>query len=277
MKIFRLFIFLFLALVSCSVLSPTTEPLEMPPGKLGSTYKREADGMRMVYVPAGEFRMGSVKNYDGAVGEETPLHWVTLSGFWIDQTPVTNAQYKLCVDAGACKPPRRNNSWHREYYYDNENFANYPVIYVDWKKARTFCTWVGAHLPTEAQWECAARGLRSNLYPWGNTPPKDSLLTWAQPGGDTAKVDAHPKGRSWVGALGMAGNVWEWTADWYGEYSEDFQENPTGPEKGKERVTHGGSFLNGREGIRSSSRNPLEPGFDSYPFVGFRCAAELSE
>jgi formylglycine-generating enzyme required for sulfatase activity len=273
MKKFPL-IFLLLFLVACQAL---TKPLELPSAALGWSYNRQADGMVMVYVPGGTFVMGSANDFPGAAGVETPQHKVTLSDFWIDKTPVTNEQYGLCVADHRCQSPRMTNSWHRENYYGNPAFADYPVIYVNWNDAQAYCTWAGVKLPTEAQWEYAARGLTSYVYPWGNSAPNNTLANWDQPGGDTSSVDSHSDGASWVGALEMAGNVWEWTADWYEEYSEDYAVDPLGPKRGRRKVTKGGSYLNGVESVRSASRNPLFPDYDDNPYIGFRCAADVTK
>jgi len=253
------------------------EPIQFSEADLGWIYNREADGMQMVYVPRGTFMMGSQTEFPGAMGKETPYHKVSVSGFWIDKTPVTNAQYALCVEEGSCESPRKTNSWHRENYYENSSYSDYPVVYVNWEDAHVYCQWAGVQLPTEAQWEFAARGSGSATYPWGDSAPEDDLTNWGQPGGDTNSVDNYPKGESWVGALEMAGNVWEWTADWYEDYTEDYVVDPIGPERGRRKVSKGGSFLNGIEGLRSASRNPLLPEYDDNPFVGFRCAGNIKD
>lgn len=271
----KTFLFLFiLLLAACQAVS---EPLDLPGAALGWTYNRDADNMVMVYIPGGSFVMGSEKDFPGAIGNETPSHMVTLSGFWIDKTPVTNEQYRLCVEDHNCRPPRKINSWHRENYYNNPAFTDYPVVYVNWNDAQAYCAWAGAKLPTEAQWEYAARGPNNTVYPWGNSAPNNSLANWDQPGGDTSSVDSHPDGISWVGALEMAGNVWEWTADWYDEYTGDAVVDPSGPERGRRKATKGGSFLNGVEGVRSAARNPLVPDYDANPYIGFRCAADVTK
>ena len=209
-------IFLLLFLVACQALA--AKPLELPSAALGWSYDRPIDGMVMVYAPGGTFVMGSTNDFPGAVGIETPRHKVTLGSFWIDKTPVTNEQYGLCVADHRCQSPRMTNSWHREDYYGNPAFADYPVIYVNWNDAQAYCTWAGVKLPTEAQWEYAARGSSSYVYPWGNSAPNDTFANWGQPGGDTSSVNSHPDGTSWVGALDMAGNVWGRNRHWNWEF-----------------------------------------------------------
>jgi hypothetical protein len=127
--------------------------------------------VEQVFVPAGSFMMGSE---DGA-DDEQPVHEVTLDAFWIDRTEVTNAQFAGCVADGACQPPSDISSSTRDLYYGNDEFADYPVIYVSWNDASEFCEWAGGRLPTEAEWEYAARGPESFTYPWGNTQPSDRL------------------------------------------------------------------------------------------------------
>jgi serine/threonine-protein kinase len=142
-------------------ITPTLEPTEttMPTPTLGigSTMISEKDGMVMVYVPAGEFTMG----------EGSDKHQVNLDAFWIDQTEVTNAMYAQCVVNGDCEPPSFSKSYTRESYYGNTEFDDYPVIYVDWNQANAYCSWAGRRLPTEADWEKAARGTDGRTYPWG--------------------------------------------------------------------------------------------------------------
>ena len=234
------------------------------------TWIRRRDGMVMVSVPGGEFEMGLDERYSGA----EPAHTVTLDSFWIDQTEVTNAQYRLCMEGGSCDPPAKSGSNTRESYYGNKDYGDYPVIYVSWHQAVDYCKWVGGRLPTEAEWEYAARGPNSSVYPWGDSAPNDALLNYVnyhQDVHDTTKVGSYPSGASWCGALDMAGNVWEWVADWYGDYPSDRQTNPSGPSFGKLRVIRGGSWGSTLCFVRSTVRfrNPPD---DALFNVGFRCA-----
>ena len=236
---------------------------------------READGMVMVFVPEGGFMMGSEEDYP----EENPMHGISLDSYWIDQTEVTNGMYSLCVTAGACLPPTNITSSSRTVYYGDERFTNYPVIYVDWSMSQTYCSWAGGRLPTEAEWEKAARGVDRRTYPWGNAAPNCSLANfWGAGGGcvgDTSPVGSYLFGASPYGVLDMAGNVWEWVSDWFNVryYILSPLENPPGPESGTAYSTRGGSWMDTADSVRAARRIG---GFTSSTyFLGFRCASNL--
>jgi serine/threonine-protein kinase len=227
--------------------------------------------MVMVYVPAGEFEMGST---EGPAGEQ-PVRTVTLNGFWIDRTEVANAQYLRCVEAGGCSPPPERGSYTRDPYYGNSTYDNYPVIFVSWYQVEDYCTWAGGRLPTEAEWEYAARGLDRRTYPWGDSAPDCSKANYRGVDGlcvgDTNAVGSYPAGASSCGALDMAGNVWEWVADWSGYYPSEHQVNPTGASSGEKRVLRGGSWRYGRISARCAYRGGREPDGRG-GLIGFRCA-----
>lgn len=242
---------------------PTTTPVPPPAnGKLGDRWTRPSDGMEMVFVPGGTFQMGSDPAQDPNAGDsEQPQHAVTLAAFWLDRTEVTNSLYAQCVKAGQCDASR---------YATNSiyNGANLPVVGVNWKDADTYCQWAGGQLPTEAQWEYAARGTDGRLYPWGNESPTCALAQIAGCKGDIVSVGRFsPAGDSWVGAADMAGNVWEWVADWYDDYSNTPEKNPTGPLSGDYKVLRGGGCY---YSIRAACRNIYQPG-NANGGVGFRC------
>jgi formylglycine-generating enzyme required for sulfatase activity len=230
--------------------------------------------MVMLYVPQGEFEMGTNEGFS----HEQPVHTVALDGFWIDRTEVTNAQYSLCVQTGECTPPLLSSSLTRDSYYGDSDYDDYPVIWASWHDAVDYCSWAGARLPTEAEWEYAARGPEGLDYPWGDRAPDDSLANFSSNVGDTMKVGAYPNGASWCGALDMTGNVWEWIADWYAEdyYEGSPSQNPSGPPSGEDRVGRGGSCCMSVADaylLRGASR------FWSYPLhryhhAGFRCARD---
>jgi formylglycine-generating enzyme required for sulfatase activity len=245
-----------------------------------ATWTRPADGMAMVYVPAGEFEMGSTEGSDN----EKPVHTVALEGFWIDRTEVTNAQYRRCVQAGDCSPPKGSSSSTRESYYGNGTYDDYPVIQVTWQQAAAYCAWAEARLPTEAEWEYAARGPEGRVFPWGdefdgtrlnycdvNCPEQWADETVDDGYADTAPVGSYPGGASWCGALDMVGNVWEWVADWLGDYPSGRQVSPTGPSSGEYRVDRGGSWFDSWLIARCAHRSRGHPGI-WYDSVGFRCA-----
>lgn len=265
------------ASVTLQPLTPTWTKTQtntlVPPAStlgIGSTITGEK-GDILVYVPAGEFTMGS----DNGAVDEKPVHTVYLDAFWIDQTEVTNKQYKACVDAGICEPPSNTSSLTHPSYYGNPEFDNYPVFFVTWDKANRYCeVWTGGDLPTEAQWEKAARGTDARTYPWGNGAPDNNLLNYNGNVDDTTEVGAYPSGVSFYGAYDMAGNVWEWVNDWYDKtYYGDSSasNNPVGPESGQYRTLRGGSWDYVVNFVRSAYR------FSNYPSatfnnIGFRCS-----
>ncbi|HOU00771.1 MAG TPA: bifunctional serine/threonine-protein kinase/formylglycine-generating enzyme family protein, partial [Anaerolineaceae bacterium] len=227
--------------VGTEAYAATPAPTKTPVLGVGSTMVSQVDGMTLVYVPAGEFTMGSP---DGVgISDEHPQHQVYLDAYWIDQTEVTNAMYEECVNDGDCTEPSSYSSYTRDSYYGNTQYADYPVIYVNWNQAQDYCEWAGRELPTEAQWEKAARGTDGRIYPWGDGSPDESLANFAGIIGDTTEVGSYPDGASPYGALDIAGNVWEWVLDRYGEayYSDSLTSNPVGPSIGITRVLRGGS------------------------------------
>jgi formylglycine-generating enzyme required for sulfatase activity len=218
-----------------------------------------------------------------------PVHQVALDDFWIDQHEVTNAQYARCVRARGCQPPEKSSLYTNDAYYGNPAYDSYPVLHVSWEQASAYCAWVGAELPTEAQWEYTARGPLSSRFPWGdefdgtrlNYCDASCWLSWRDDATDdgypeTAPVGIYPEGASWCGALDMAGNVWEWVADWHAEdYTQEASaRNPAGPDTGEQRVLRGGSW--GVEPIYNAATYR----WHAYPdrtkiYWGFRCAKSV--
>jgi eukaryotic-like serine/threonine-protein kinase len=235
----------------------------------------DKDGMVQVYVPEGNFRMGALDSDLNAEEDAKPQHTVWLDAFWIDRTEVTNAQYQQCVKAGACTAPLFNQSASHSSYYDSPDYADYPVIAVDWNQASAYCAWAGRLLPTEAQWEKAARGKDGKTYAWGDQSPNNELSNFFNAVGDTTKIGSYPQGASPYGALDMSGNVWEWVNDWYlkAYYSTSPDRNPTGPASGDMKVVRGGAWISNGRNIRSSYRYGVTPDNSGDYFLGFRCLA----
>ena len=236
--------------------------------------------MVVVYVPAGEFTMGSD---DPFYNNERPPHSVALEEFWVDRTEVTNAQFQLCVEADVCKPPVQSGSFARSEYYGDEVYADYPVIFITWYQAVTYCNWAGARLPTEEEWEYIARGPQSWIFTWGDVPDNkrlnycdascllrhaDGAFNDGYP--DTAPVGTYPTGASWCGALDVLGNVWEWVQDWFAYYPSE--ENPSWLPGDQGRVIRGGSWDTSLGHARGSYRGLFNPA-TSHDSIGFRCAS----
>ena len=233
-------------------------------------------GVKMVLVEAGSFVMGSNR---GDL-DERPIHSVYLADYYIDKYEVTNVLYEACVRTETCKAPVRADSFTRPSYYGNPSYNDFPVIYVDWNMAKTYCEWRGAGLPTEAQWEKAARGTDERTYPWdrgldcqkANYTDKSNTCT-----GGTTRVGNYESGKSPYGVYDMAGNVWEWVGDWYSEtyYKSSSPSNPPGPDFGRARIGRGGSWTRAEGEIRSANRINYAPTYYNFD-LGFRCASPLS-
>ena len=255
------------AATATSVQTPT------PSLGIGSRQISSYDGMVMVYVPAGEFLMGSDKTKDSqAEADELPQHTVYLDAYWIDQTNVTNAMYAECVTAKKCTL-NSQGSFTRTDYFSNKNYADYPAINISWFDAHNYCEWAGRRLPGEAEWEKAARGTNGNIYPWGNSIDCTKANYPGCSKGDTVAENFYPAGASPYGALDMGGNVWEWVEDWYSDtyYQKSPSKNPTGPSTGTSRVLRAGSWYGNVWYVRTANRFSDLPN-DIYYSFGFRCA-----
>jgi formylglycine-generating enzyme required for sulfatase activity len=177
---------------ACGAAQPTVDQNILPAcSRIGQTWVSPVDGMTLVCVPAGEFSMGS----DSGKSDEKPVHPVTLVACWIDQTEVTNGKYQQCVDAGECRALESSGSATRTSYFGTSAFANFPVIWVSWDDAVSYCGWAGRELPMEAEWEQAARGTDGRTYPWGEGIDS-SRANYDSNVGDTSAVGSYPDGRS---------------------------------------------------------------------------------
>jgi eukaryotic-like serine/threonine-protein kinase len=278
------------------VATPSLAPTEMPipftpqatstPDDIKISTK---DGMTQLFIPEGTFIMGGLDVHRKE--NELPAHEVYLRAYWMDQVEVTNGMYKLCMDDGTCRPPAQIRSDNREEYFGNPEFQDYPVVHVTWYDANAYCQWAGRRLPTEAEWERAARGDDKRNFPWGDELPNEYNSNSINIIGDTTRVGSFAEGASPFGVLDMAGNVSEWVADRYRPdyYGVSPFENPTGPSETEVfndlRVIRGGSFQDDWIKLRLANRsfqsgpNPsAQPTDDAFygrssAMIGFRCAA----
>ena len=255
------------------------------------TRTRSTDEAEMILVPDGEFLMGSKEADHKAGTDEKPAHTVTLDAFWIDRTEVTNAHYAQFLNIlgghlGTCggqdcietQVEEKDSHILRQEgrYVVDSSFEDHPVTEVTWYGARAYCTWAGGRLPTEAEWEKAARGVDGRLYPWGSGAPTCDMAQYGDCSGATAPVGSRPAGASPYGVLDMAGNVWEWVADWYDPaiYDSSPAQNPQGPDSGERKVFRGGSWGYPPTFLRVSDRARNHPTYAGLN-VGFRCAAPV--
>ena len=228
------------------------------------------DGAPMTLVPAGDFIMGSEKGDE----DEAPAHRVYLNAFYIDKFEVTNGRFSKYVEAIQSEPP-----WG---FTDKETpviHAERPVRWVSWMDAMGYCLWLGKRLPTEAEWEKAARGTDERIYPWGNDPPTPVHAVYGlkEGGAETVSVIGnHHMGQSPYGVQDLAGNLYEWVMDWYADnfYTNSPAVNPRGPGEGTAKVQRGGSYINTPYRLRSSFRTKGDP-TEQDPNVGFRCAQDV--
>ncbi|MCB9420403.1 MAG: SUMF1/EgtB/PvdO family nonheme iron enzyme [Ardenticatenaceae bacterium] len=278
---------------------PTAEefPTAVPTPALADRYTGR-DSVEMRLVPEGSFLMGSTsaevdqaaalcrRNPDGdscarsEFASEMPQHSVFLSAFYMDVTEITNGQYKACVNAGDCNPPASGSgAYSRSSYYDQTQYANYPVVNITWFDARDYCIWAGERLPTEAEWEKAARSDDGRIFPWGNSFDENRANTEDRGTNAIQPVGQYSNGASPYGMLDMAGNVWEYVADWFDPnyYANSPGQDPTGPTSSPtgQRVLRSGSYANFQHYARVANRGAVEPGTNT-PFRGFRCALEAT-
>jgi formylglycine-generating enzyme required for sulfatase activity len=240
---------------STSISTPRDLPIEIT-----DTY-----GVSMRLVLAGEFTMGDNSSYEN----ERPAHTVFLEDYYIDKYEVTNASYKACVQSGICKDTEVYSP-KNTIYLDDTAYENYPVIAIDWNSAWIYCNWRGIRLPTEAEWEKAARGTDRRVYPWGNSI-NNARANYDSNVGEITPVGSYESGVSIYGVYDMAGNVWEWVNSQYKDYPYDSKDgrenlNPSGI-----HVLRGCDYSQPADFVRSSNRFPLAPP-DLLVYTGFRCA-----
>jgi formylglycine-generating enzyme required for sulfatase activity len=300
-----------------TVITPVEDTPTLSTAILGDTWIRPNDRMTMIYVPSGSFQMGSTNEqideaFQSCAGQsrcfrfiftiESPAHTVTLDEFWIDQTEVTNAQFVAFLNANG-NQIEHGKTWvktisedsesriiqYGDIFQTQEGYADHPIHMVSWYGASAYCEWVGGQLPTEAQWEYAARGPDGWIYPWGNNLPTPQLLNYNHNVGGLVPVGSYPDGSSWVGALDMAGNADEWVNDWFDQrngeivhdddysiyYSISPTENPTGPETGTFKVLRGSGSAHSAHEVRTTFRAFAIP-YDHLLGAGFRCVVTAS-
>jgi formylglycine-generating enzyme required for sulfatase activity len=231
---------------------PASPPVVVPAG---------TDPVEMAAVPAGEFLMGSPD--DTAPADERPAARIAVAAFGIDRVEVTNARYAACVDAGACSPPVGPA-------FADVTKADHPVSLVSWPQAAAYCRWVGKRLPTEAEWEKAARGADGRVWPWGSRFEAERVNAGYTLG--TAAVGSYAAGASPYGVLDMAGNVWEWTSSLYRPYPYDAGDGREDPVAHGARVNRGGSWYYGAEYARTAYRATADHMYRRIADLGFRCA-----
>jgi formylglycine-generating enzyme required for sulfatase activity len=253
--------------------SPT--PTETPTPTPYPTQWADPFGVEMVLIPEGAFQVGTDHREPWDLLAR-PARVVSIDTFYIDKYEVSNAQYAHCVLQGGCETPSLYGSKLRHTYYDDPQYADFPVVYVSWFDAQAYCSWRGGRLPAEVEWEKAARGDDGHPYPWGLDQPDCQRANFWPTGaceGDTIAVQSHSAGASPYGVYNLSGNVAEWVRDW-------FQAYPGGdPRASKEfgqdyRVIRGGAYFDGPNNIRATVRKGLSPK-TSQSYVGFRCVVDI--
>jgi eukaryotic-like serine/threonine-protein kinase len=271
-----------------------TQPPEFTPTEIlgiGSSFTRTIDDMLMMYIPDGSYLMGSSNNDPDASGHEKPQHEVYLDAFWMDVYEVSNENFEKFIEATGYETKAEKQGF--SYMYDSSgrwsevHGVNWrhpmgsntiaedslPVLHVNYYDAKAYCNWVGGRLPTEAEWEKAARGDDGRTYPWGNHFNSDYLHYYSTVG--AVSVYNYSNGQSPYGIFNMAGNAFEWTNDFYSEdyYSISPRENPTGPPNGEWIALRGGSWNSSQRSVRVTHRDVSGPEYMNY-LLGFRCALD---
>ena len=241
------------------------------------------DGAPTVLIPAGEFLMGtSLSNRDGG-RDEYPQRRVSLDAFYMDVYEVTNGRYLAFIAGTGHRVPEHPRDKTLTLWKDSavpDVFKDHPVVNVDWDDAVAYCTWAGKRLPTEAEWERAARGTSGRRFPWGEAEPTrvvaNYLNQWRN-GAALEPVGSHPQGASPEGVQDLEGNVWEWVADWYdpGYYEKGPTRNPHGPSGGTRKVIRGSGWESEAPVLRAAHRVSSDPR-NRNNTLGFRCAMDAA-
>jgi sulfatase modifying factor 1 len=241
------------------------------------------DGAPMILVPAGSFPMGVPKGDRDGGRDEYPRHEVMLDNYYIDTYEVTHGRYAEFVKATGHRTPENPKYPKRTLWSDHlsDSLSERPVINVDWQDAEAYCRWAGKRLPTEAEWEKAARGTDDRRFPWGNVEPTHKHLNFNQQwqGEKTLMpVGSYEAGKSPFGAYDMAGNVWEWVADWYDPlyYEKSPMVNPKGPDSGTYKVLRSSGWSVETPLVRLFTRVKSNP-TNRNDSTGFRCAADAAK
>ena len=274
----------FAARLNLLPLAVTPDPTRAVPDSPEAMRFSPKDNMPLVYVPAGEFQMGSTGQDPGADIDEKPQHSVFLDAFWIGQTEVTNAMFAVFLNEMGNQVEEKAvwlNAAAREAqivqsqsgsWQPKARFEDHPATLVTWYAARAYCAWAGGRLPTEAEWEKAARGSDGRIFPWGDEIDcnRANYLDCQSTG--SLPIGSRPAGASPFNALDMTGNVWEWVSDWHAPdyYASSPSENPFGPETGSAKVVRGGSWLFDAKHARAANRRSDGP-LITKPDYGFRC------
>jgi formylglycine-generating enzyme required for sulfatase activity len=251
--------------------TPTRTPTETPlPSQMDDPF-----GVTMILIPQGPIIMGTDEQNPWNMVSR-PAHSVNVEMFYIDKYEISNAQYASCVQAGVCQPPRSNSSKTRNMYFGDPQYADYPVIFVSWHDAQTYCSWRGGRLPGEEEWEKAARGGDQRVYPWGTDPVDCQRANFAPNktcAGDTLPIDSHPTGVSPFGAHNLSGNVAEWVNDWLQSYPGG---NPNASKAFgiTHRIARGGAYFDGPNYVQTTIRQGLTPD-SAFSYVGFRCVLDI--
>lgn len=246
--------------------SPTPEPLT------GTSRISPMDGMTQFYIPSGEFIMGASSDQSTAEAQEKPQHRVILSGFWMDETEVTRGMYKQCISSGNC-PDISNELASTSGFFDSKN-DDHPMVMLTWEQSKNYCEKNGRRLPSEAEWEKAARGTNGRTYPWGETPIDGNLALYGKAVNGTRPVESFPAGMSPYGLLNMIGNAAEWVYDTYSVdyYATSPFENPLGPDTADQKVIRGSSWKDDISLVRISRRSFASQNFKDDD-LGFRCVS----